>query len=63
LLLFKISLLQTRYNLSDYEVEDQINERLSFNNFIGLSLDDTVLDHSVLSRFRTELTKNKAYIY
>lgn len=31
LLLFKACLLQTWYGLSDYEVEDRINDSLSFN--------------------------------
>ena len=61
LLLFKISLLQTWYGLSDYEVEEKVNDSLSFMKFVGLSLEDDVPDHSVLSRFRTELTQKDAY--
>lgn len=61
LLLFKITLLQTWYNLSDYEVEDQVNDRISFSKFLGLSLEDNCPDHSVISRFRTEMTKRKVY--
>ena len=61
LLLFKITLLQTWYGLSDYEVEDQVSDRISFSRFVGLSLDSRVPDHSVISRFRTALTKNNAY--
>jgi len=57
LLLFKISLLQTWYGLSDYEVEEKVNDSLSFMKFVGLTLEDDVPDHSVLSRFRTELTQ------
>jgi transposase, IS5 family len=61
LLLFKMSLLQTWYGLSDYEVEEKVNDSLSFMNFVGLTLEDDVPDNTVLSRFRTELTKKKAY--
>jgi len=61
LLLFKMSLLQTWYGLSDYEVEEKVNDSISFMNFVGLTLDDDVPDNTVLSRFRTELTKKKAY--
>lgn len=61
LLLFKICLLQTWYNLSDYEVEDQVNDRISFSRFVGLSIDDKCPDHSVISRFRTELTQKDVY--
>jgi len=61
LLLFKMALLHTFYGLSDYEVEDQINDRLSFSKFIGLSLEHRAPDHSILSKFRTALTESKAY--
>jgi IS5 family transposase len=61
LLLFKICLLQTWYGLSDYEVEDQVNDRISFSRFVGLSLEDKCPDNSVISRFRTELTEKNAY--
>ena len=61
LILFKITLLQTWYNLSDYEVEDQVNDRISFSRFVGLSMGESVPDHSVISRFRTAMTKAKAY--
>lgn len=61
LVLFKMALLQTWYGLSDYEVEDRVNDSISFSRFVGISLDESVPDHSVLSRFRTELTKKGAY--
>ena len=61
LILFKMSLLQTWYGLSDYEVEDRVNDSISFSRFVGISLDDVVPDHSVLSRFRTEMTQKGAY--
>jgi transposase, IS5 family len=61
LLLFKMSLLQTWYGLSDYEVEERTNDSLSFMKFVGLRLEDDVPDNTVLSRFRTALTKQGAY--
>lgn len=61
LLLFKMCLLQTWYGLSDYEVEDRINDSLSFSYFCGLTIEQTAPDHSTLSRFRTTMTKAKAY--
>ncbi len=61
LLLFKMSLLQTWYGLSDYEVEDRVNDSISFSYFCGLHIDQVAPDHSTLSRFRTILTKAKAY--
>ena len=36
LLLFKMSLLQTWYGLSDYEVEDRVNDSISYSYFCGL---------------------------
>lgn len=61
LLLFKMCLLQTWYGLSDYEVEDRINDSISFSKFCGLTLEQVAPDHSTLSRFRTQMTKVKAY--
>jgi IS5 family transposase len=61
LLLFKMCLLQTWYGLSDYEVEEKVNDSLSFMQFVGLQLEDDVPDHSIISRFRTELTKKEAF--
>ena len=61
LLLFKMCLLQTWYGLSDYEVEDRVNDSISFSYFCGMNIDQVAPDHSTVSRFRTQLTKQKAY--
>jgi len=61
LLLFKMQLLQIWYNLSDPGVEDYVNDSLGAMRFCGLQLEDTVPDHSTLSRFRSELVLKKAY--
>lgn len=61
LLLFKMGLLQTWYGLSDYEIEDRLNDSVSFSKFCGLPLDKSAPDNSTLSRFRTELTEKKVY--
>lgn len=55
LTLFKALLLAQWYNLSDYELEAAIDDRLSFRRFIGLGLDETAPDHSVYSRFRSRM--------
>ena len=47
LVLFKMMLLQTWYNLSDMGVEDMVNETLPANAFCGLRVEDTVPDHIV----------------
>jgi transposase, IS5 family len=61
LLLFKMCLLQTWYGLSDYEVEDRVNDSISFGYFCGLTLEQIAPDHSTVSRFRTAMTKAGAY--
>jgi IS5 family transposase len=61
LLLFKMSLLQTWYGLSDYEVEDRVNDSISFSYFCGLTIDSVAPDNSTLSRFRSIMTRAKAY--
>jgi len=57
LLLFKMLLLQTWYGLSDYEIEEKVNDSLSFSYFCGLSVEEPSPDHSTLSRFRTAMTE------
>lgn len=61
ILLLKMSLLQTWYNLSDYAIEEQLSDSLSFMHFCGLHPHDNVPDNSVLSRFRTTLSKAGAW--
>jgi transposase, IS5 family len=52
---FKAVLLASLYGLSERELEDALDDRLSFRRFVGLSLEEKVPDHSVLNRFRNEL--------
>ncbi len=54
-------LLQTWYGLSDYEVEDRVNDSISFSYFCGLNIDQIAPDHITLSRFRTDLTNANVY--
>ena len=60
ILLFKIILLQTWFKLSDEGVEERINDSIKFTKFLGLSLEDSVPDHSVISRFRKEMSQKNA---
>src|SRR3977135_4515748 len=55
LVLFRALLLQSLYGLSDRELEDALNDRLSFKRFVGLSLGEAAPDHTVLHRFRNLL--------
>ena len=58
LMLLKGLLLQKWYRIdSDPELENQINDRISFKKFMGLSFDQHSPDHSTFSRFRGRLSK------
>lgn len=62
LLLFKMLLVGIWHGgLSDEAVEGMANANLYVMRFLGLSLEDDVPDHSVLSRFRTRLTAARAW--
>ena len=62
LLLFKMLLVGIwNGGLSDESVEDMANSNLHVMRFLDLALEDDVPDHSVLSRFRTQLTKANAW--
>lgn len=55
LVLFKALLLQSLYGLSDRELEEALDDRLSFRRFVGLCLEDRVPDHMALNRFCNRL--------
>jgi transposase, IS5 family len=57
LLLFKILILQRLFNLSDDQTEYQINDRMSFMRFLGLSMEDKVPDAKTIWLFRDTLTQ------
>ena len=57
LVLFRAVLLQSLYGLSERELEEALGDRLSFKRFVGLSLEDTTPDHTVLNRFRNQLVE------
>jgi IS5 family transposase len=57
ILLFKMLVLQSFYNLSDAQVEFQIKDRLSFMRFLGLGLEDKVPDATTLWLFREALVQ------
>jgi len=60
-MLFKIIILQALYNISDNQMEFQINDRLSWQRFLGLSLGDKVPDENTIWLFRELLTTSGAY--
>lgn len=57
ILMFKILVIQKMYNLSDEQAEYQINDRISFLEFLGLS--NRVPDFSTIWKFREGLVKAK----
>jgi IS5 family transposase len=57
LLMFKIVILQRCYNISDEQMEYQINDRLSFMRFLDLGLSDTVPDQNTIWLFKENLIK------
>lgn len=57
LLMLKALLLQQWYRLSDAELEEAINDRVSFRKFLGLSLEAACPDHTTLCRFRNRLAE------
>ena len=58
ILMFKLLILQQLYNLSDDGIEYQINDRLSFQRFLGLELGDKVPDAKTIWLFREGLKKS-----
>lgn len=56
ILMFKLVILQKLYNLSDEQLEYQVNDRLSFMQFSGLGLTDAVPDATTVWLFRQQLT-------
>lgn len=60
-LLFKALLVGSLYGLSERELETALLDRLSFRRFVGLGLEESVPDHSVLNRFRNELVELGLY--
>ena len=58
LLLFKMSLLQHCYGLSDPQCEELVSDRLSWRRFVGLGLQEAVPDETTLVRFRQRLREH-----
>ena len=54
-LMFKVLILQRYYNLSDDQVEYQINDRLSFMRFLDLTIADDVPDSKTVWNFKEQL--------
>lgn len=57
LLLFKVLVLQRLFNVSDDQAEYQINDRMSFRRFLGLSLGNPIPDAKTIWLYRDTLVK------
>lgn len=58
-MLFKILFLSFLYDISAREMEEQINDRLSFKWFLNLAVNDLAPDHSTLTHFMERIGTNK----
>ena len=54
-MMFKVLVLQSLYNISDANTEFQILDRLTFMRFLGLNLSDRVPDEKTIWLFREQL--------
>jgi Transposase domain (DUF772) len=52
MVMFRMLVLQSLYNLSDEQVEYQVRDRLSFTRFLGLGIEDGIPDGTTLWLFR-----------
>jgi IS5 family transposase len=57
LVLFRMLVLQSLYNLSDEQIEYQVRDRLSFTRFLGLGFENRIPDGTTLWLFREKLAK------
>jgi IS5 family transposase len=57
-LMFKITMLQQWYGLSDMALEYQVNDRVSFCRFLGLEFGEKVPDGNTIWDFKEALRKN-----
>lgn len=55
LVLFRMLVLQSLYNLSDEQVEYQVRDRLSFTRFLGLGIEDSIPDGTTLRQAQGRL--------
>jgi IS5 family transposase len=58
ILMFKIVMLQQWYHIADDMTEYVINDRLSFQRFLGLELTDKVPDAKTIWHFKEQLKEN-----
>ena len=57
IVLFRMLILQSLYNLSDEQVEYQVRDRFSFTRFLTSGIEDCIPDGTTLWLFREKLAK------
>ena len=57
IVLFRMLILQSLYNLSDEQVEYQVRDRLSFTRFLSCGIEDCIPDGTTLWLFREKLAQ------
>ena len=57
MVMFRMLMLQSLYNLSDDQAEYQVGDRLSFTRFLKLGMEDRIPDGTTLWLFREKLAK------
>lgn len=61
MVMFKILLIERFYNLSDREIEENVQFNVMFMWFCGLSFESSVPDHSTICRWRERFMKFDVY--
>ena len=59
LVMFRMLVVQSLYNLSDEQAEYQARDRLSFTRFLALGIEDRIPDGTTLWLFREKLANRK----
>ena len=57
IVMFRMLVLQSLYNLSDEQVEYQVHDRMTFTRFLRLGIEDHIPDGTTLWLFRETLGK------
>src|SRR4249920_3438451 len=57
MVMFRMLVLQSLYNLSDEQIEYQVRDRLTFTRFVRLGIEDSIPDGTTLWLFRETLAK------
>ena len=57
IVMLRMLVLQSLYNLSDEQAEYQVRDRLSFTRFLGLGFEDRIPDGTTLWLFREKLAR------